>query len=172
MTFITNRSKAQFYNGSRMTFYVKKDCVDIIFKIKKGVYLIVSVNFLSEDRLLLSCDWGMFWNRFKSMRNRKNVFLKLNKVCPLATVTLKNAFETVINEKSLPHLVYIDKEQTKGALALEMKAPVNTNSISDFIHESVLEKAVELMEYNLNLYCKLNEKCPFSAWKDDLAAFK
>lgn len=53
-----------------------------------------------------------------------------------------------------------------------MKAPVNTNSISDFIHESVLEKAVELMEYNLNLYCELNEKCPFSAWKDDLAAFK
>ena len=48
MSFITNRTKANFYNESQMTFFVQKDCVDIIFKIKKGVYLTVSAYSLSE----------------------------------------------------------------------------------------------------------------------------
>ncbi len=60
MSFITNRTKANFYNESQMAFFVQKDCVDIIFKIKKGVYLTVSAYSLSEGRLLLACDWGHF----------------------------------------------------------------------------------------------------------------
>lgn len=54
MSFITNRTKANFYNESQMTFFVQKDCVDIIFKIKKGVYLTVSVYSLSER---VGCCW-------------------------------------------------------------------------------------------------------------------
>lgn len=55
MSFINRRTKAQFYNDSSITFFVQKDCVDIIFKVKRGVYLIVSVYSLSGDRLLLAC---------------------------------------------------------------------------------------------------------------------
>ena len=32
MFFISNRTKASFYNNSQITFLVEKDCVDIIFK--------------------------------------------------------------------------------------------------------------------------------------------
>ncbi|MCS2481841.1 hypothetical protein [Bacteroides faecis] len=53
-----------------------------------------------------------------------------------------------------------------------MKAPVQTNSISDYLHEKVIEKAMELVKYNLNLYCELEEKCPFFAWKTDLQNLK
>lgn len=55
---------------------------------------------------------------------------------------------------------------------LEMKAPVQTNSIFDYLHEKVIEKAMELVKYNLNLYCELEEKCPFFAWKTDLQNLK
>ena len=78
---------------------VQKDCVDIIFKIKKGVYLTVSAYSLSEGRLLLACDWGTFWNRLKSMRNRKDVLAKFKKACPLAT----NIFTNTVS----PHFAYI-----------------------------------------------------------------
>lgn len=56
-----------------MTFLVHKDCVDIILKMKRGVYLTVAVYSLSEGRLLLVCAWGEFWNRLKGMRNRRNL---------------------------------------------------------------------------------------------------
>lgn len=160
MFFISSRTKAQFYNESQMTILVQKDCVDIIFKVKRDVYLTVSVYSLSEGRLLLVCAWGEFWNRLKGMRNRKDVLARLKKACPLAT----NIFTNTVS----PHFAYIDKEQKEGAVVLEMKAPVLTNSIADYLHEKVVEKAMELMRYNLNLHVELEEKCPFAAWKADL----
>ena len=50
-----------------------------------------------------------------------------------------------------------------------MKAPVTTNSVSNYLHEKVVAKVMELVQYNLNLQVELEEKCPFSAWKMDLA---
>ena len=46
------------------------------------------------------------------------------------------------------------------------------NKVPDYLHEKVVEKAVELMHYNLNLFCELDEKCPFPAWKTDLKQMK
>lgn len=160
MPFIHKRTSAQFYNNSQMTFLVQKDCVDVIFKIRRGIYLTVSVYALSEGRLLLSCAWGKFWNRLKKMRNRKEVLARLRKSCPLAA--------NIFTNKVSPHFVYLDREEKEGAVVVEMKAPVQTNSIADYLHEKVVDKAIELMGYNLNLYTELEEKCPFPAWKQDL----
>ena len=164
MFFISNRTKASFYNESKITFLVEKDCVDIIFKVQKGVYLTVQVCSLSEGRLLLACAWGEFWNRLKQMRNREEVLAKLKKACPLAANIFTNSVA--------PHFAFVDKEQKKGAVVLEMKVPIQTNSIADFLHEKVVEKAMELMKYNLNLYVELDEKCPFPQWKSDLKNLK
>lgn len=160
MSFIHKRTSAQFYNNSQMTFLVQKDCVDIIFKIQRGVYLTVSVYALSKGRFLLACAWGEFWNRLKKMRNREDVLARLRKACPLAA----NIFTNTVS----PHFVYMDKDETLGAVVVEMKAPVQTNNIADYLHEKVVDKAIELMGYNLNLYTELEEKCPFPAWKQDL----
>ena len=160
MFFISSSCKAQFYNGSQVTFYVRKECVDIIFKIRRGVYLTVSVFSLSEGRLLLACVWSDFWNRLKSMRNHKEMLVKLRKTCPLAA--------DIFLDISEPHLAYIDKEQQLGAVVMEMKAPIITNSISDFLHSDVIENATILMNYNLNLLVELEENCPFLQWKKDL----
>lgn len=160
MFFISNRTKASFYNNSQITFLVEKDCVDIIFKVQKGVYLTVQVYSLSEGRLLLACPWGEFWNRLKQMRNREEVLAKLKKACPLAANIFTNSVA--------PHFAYTDTEQKMGSVVVEMKAPAQTNSIADYLHEKVVEKAAELMKYNLNLYVELEEKCPFPQWKEDL----
>ena len=160
MLFIHKRTSAKFYNHSRMTFLVQKDCVDVVFKIRRGVYLTVSVYALSKGRLLLACAWGEFWNRLKKMRNHDDVIARLKKTCPLTA--------NIFTNTESPHFVYLDKENKEGAIALEMKAPIETNSISDYLHEKVVAKAIVLMEYNLNLYTELEEKCPFPIWKQDL----
>lgn len=160
MTFISNRVKAKFYNESKMTFLVQKDCIDIIFKIKRGVYLTVSVYSLSDNRLLLACSWGKFWNRLDKMKNREVVLVRLKRSCPLAY----NIFTNTVS----PHFAYLDKDKQDGAVVLEMKIPVHTNSIYDYLQDKVVNKAIELMSYNLNLYTELEENCPFPAWKYDL----
>lgn len=160
MFFLSNRTKALFYGEGQMTFLVQKDHVDIIFKVNKGVYLTVEVYSLSEGSLLLACAWGEFWNRLKRMRNREEVLAKLKKACPLAA----NIFTNIV----APHFAYLDSDQEQGAVVVEMKAPAQTNSIADYLHEKVVEKAMELMKYNLNLYVELDEKCPFAQWKKDL----
>ena len=81
------------------------------------------------------------------MQNRQEVLAKLRKACPLAA----NVFSNTV----APHFAYLDNDKTQGAVVLEMKAPVQTNSIGDFLHEKVIEKAMELMKYNLNLQCEL-----------------
>lgn len=96
------------------------------------------------------------------MRNRTDVLARLRKACPLAA----NIFTNTV----APHFVYLDKDEKEGAVVVEMKAPVQTNNISDYLHEKVVEKAIELMGYNLNLYTELEEKCPFPVWKQDLDA--
>ena len=98
------------------------------------------------------------------MRNRAEVLAKLKKACPLAA----NIFTNI----SALHFAFVDKEQKQGAVVLEMKAPIQTNSIADFLHEKVVESAMELMKYNLNLYVELDEKCPFPQWKSDLKNLK
>lgn len=110
-----------------MTFFVRKECVDIIFKIRRGVYLTVSTFSLSDGRLLLACVWEEFWNRLRSMRNRNDVLKKLKGACPLAA-------EIFLKTTGM-HFAYIDNEQKVGAVVLEMNAPVQTNSISDFLHQ-------------------------------------
>ena len=164
MSFISKRTTAQFFNDSKMTFLVRKQSVDIIFKINRGVYLTVSVCSLSENRLLLSCSWNKFWNRLNSLRNREDVLERLKKVCPLAVKIFTNT--------ESPHFVYLDKDRKEGAVALVIKVPVVSGSIADYLHDKVVIKAVELMEYNLNLYVELEEKCPFSAWRQDLVDLK
>lgn len=91
---------------------------------------------LPEVRLLV-CVWGEFGNWLKGMRNRKEALAELKKTCSLAV----NIFTNSVS----PHSVYLGREQKGGAV--------------------VLEKAMELMKYNLNLYVELEEKYPFSAWK-------
>ena len=164
MFFINNRCKAQFYNNSQVTFYVRKECVDIIFKIRKGVYLTVSVHSLSDDRLLLACDWGNFWNRLKYIPNYKHVIAKLEKACPL-TVDL-------FLKTSGIHFAYIDKEQQVGAIVIEMRAPIISGNVSDYLHKEVIEKAMVLMKFNLNLLVEMEENCPFQQWKIDLEGLR
>lgn len=160
MFFISKRARANFYNNSKLTFLVQKECVDIIFKIKKGVYLTVSVLALDEGRFLLACSWEGFWNRLKRMGNLKDVLLRLRKTCPLT-------FKALTNTESI-HFAYLDTEKEKGAIVQEMIAPIQSNNISDYLHEKVIDKAMELMDYNLNMYVELEEKCPFAVWKNEL----
>ena len=94
------------------------------------------------------------------MRNREDVLVRLRKACPLPA----NIFTNTVS----PHFVYMDKDEKDGAVVIEMKVPVQTNSITDYLHRKVVDKAIGLMGYNLDLCTELEKICPFSAWRQAL----
>lgn len=160
MFFVTTRTKAQFYNNSQLTFLVRKECVDIIFKVQRGLYLTVNVSAISRGRLLLACCWDNFFNRLRNIKKNNSVLAELKKSCPLTY----SIFEITDN----PHFAFVDKELKSGAIVLEMAAPVLTDNISDYLHAKVVEESMSLMKFNLNLLVEIEENCPFSQWRKDL----
>ena len=68
------------------------------------------------------------------------------------------------------HIAYTNIGQ--GAIVIEMNAPNLSNNISDFLHKDVIEKAIELISFNLEIQEEIEEFCPFSTWKNDLQQLK
>ena len=83
MFFLTSYTKAQFYNNSKITFLVRRKTIDIIFKIRRGVYATVNVYTLSNDRLLLACSWEEFFNRLLNKEKPDKTLKKLQNKCPI-----------------------------------------------------------------------------------------
>lgn len=97
------------------------------------------------------------------MRNRQEVLTRLGKYCPLSY----NIFAETDDD---PGFAYLDEEQELGAVAVEMEAPYKTNYVDAFFHKKVVDKAIDLMKYNRDMFIELGEKCPFPQWKKDLEA--
>ena len=53
-------------------------------------------------------------------------------------------------------------------MVIEMKVDGKLNSFIDFLNEKVVDKASELIKYNLNLPVELEENCPYPQWKKDM----
>ena len=62
------------------TIAVRKDVVEIIFKVKPGVYLVVNLSRVDATRGMLFVNWGSYWNR---LTNEKLQLPKLEKCCPV-----------------------------------------------------------------------------------------
>lgn len=67
-------------DSPELTFAVRKDVVEIIYKVKPGVYMVVNFARVDATRGMLFVNWGRFWNR---MTNEKLQLPKVEKCCPL-----------------------------------------------------------------------------------------
>ncbi len=155
MFFLANRCKASFYNKSNYTFWIKKDAVDIIFKVKRGVYLTVSVSALSDNRLLLSCAWDDFFNMFRQLPNKKSVLHRL-KSCP-------NCFK-LLSGALIFKIASLTAEQTDCHIIYEIPNK-GTGHLFDCMTDYVVEAAIKLMKYNLDLFVEIENRCPLESWK-------
>lgn len=163
MFFLSSTTKAQFYGDCQTTFLVRKDCVCIIYKVNRGVYLTVEVHQLSGGRLLLACAWGEFFERLKRMRNREEVLRKLKRSCPRCA----NIFTNTVT----PHFSYLREGEKTGYVVKEITLHSTAKGalpLAEMVGDKVVEAAVELMKYNLELQVEIEEKCPFPQWKYDL----
>ena len=77
---LSTKSGATFnLETPNMTFAVRKDVIEIVYKVKPGIFLIVNVTRVDAERGMLFVNWG---NYFRLLSNEKAQMPKLLKHCP------------------------------------------------------------------------------------------
>ena len=62
------------------TYAVRKDVVEIIYKVKPGVYMVVNFARVDATRGMLFVSWGRFWDR---ITNERLQLPRVEKCCPV-----------------------------------------------------------------------------------------
>ena len=78
---LSTKAGATFsYDCPRFTYAVRKDLVEIIYKVKPGFYLVVNFQRVDSTSGILFVNWGRYWNR---ITNEKLQLPKVEKCCPV-----------------------------------------------------------------------------------------
>ena len=144
----------------QFTFAVRKDVIEIIYKVKPGVYLVVNLVRVDATRGMLFVNWGRFWDR---MTNEKLQMPKIGKCCPLLFELLTGDDKDGIGEMDLG----LSAEDADHGFGLEVvlsdKLPLLLS-----LNPSVINKAGVMRKKMLAIYNELVTNPPFPAWKSGL----
>ena len=144
----------------QFTYAVRKDVVEIIYKVKPGVYLVVNLARVDATHGMLFVNWGRFWNR---MTNDKLQMPKVEKCCPVLYEVLTGDDKEGITEMEFG-LSADDAEHGFGMeVGLSDKLPLLLS-----LNPSVINKAGAMRKKMLAIYNELVMNPPFPAWKSGL----
>lgn len=142
------------------TYAVRKDVVEIIYKVKPGVYLVVNLARVDATHGMLFVNWGRFWNR---MTNDKLQMPKVEKCCPVLYELLTGDDKDGIIEMEFG-LSADDAEHGFGMeVGLSDKLPLLLS-----LNPAVINKAGVMRKKMLTIYNELVLNPPFPAWKSGL----
>ena len=142
------------------TIAVRKDVVEIIFKVKPGVYLVVNLSRVDATRGMLFVNWGSYWNR---LTNEKLQLPKLEKCCPVLYEILTGDDKDGIIEMKFGATA----EDAEHGFGLEVALP-DKLSLLLCLTPSVINKAGIMKNKMLTIYNELVKNPPFPAWKTGL----
>ena len=142
------------------TYAVRKDVVEIIYKVKPGVYLVVNFARVDAQRGMLFVGWGNFWSR---MTNEKLQLPKIEKCCPVLYELLTGGDKDGIAEMEFG----ASAEDADHGFGLEVPVPENLPLLL-CLTPSVINKAGALRQKMLTIYNELVKNPPFPAWKSGI----
>ena len=159
--FLSSRSLAQFHKSTpRYTLRILKDCVEIIFKIKKGVYVIINMVVEDNQSLSLFSNWGTFFHRITNPHKQLNL---LSKSCPvLYSILSGHDTDGIVEVKAFSNV----KDEI-GFSIRNIAMCGKVNFIESFDHY-ICEKAFILANKSLAIYNEIQHQCPFQTWRDAL----
>ena len=144
--FIQTTAGATFYVGAHYTLMFRKEYVEFIAKMQNGLYGVVNLQFYSDAVELLT-DWGDFFKRIFNHEDPEKLMRMLQKPCPLVVDLMEGA--------SGYHLM---KQHSDSHYRVGCSIPVpppDGSLITLAGHPQVMEKAIDLLNYSLRLYCEI-----------------
>lgn len=155
---LSSKAGATFHQESpNVTFAVHKEHIEIVYKIKAGVYMIINFSRVDSENAVLFADWGNYWKR---LSNEKAQIPKIKKCCPTLYKALVGEDEDGVSE-----LYFGATEADKHhGLGIDVKVPSSLPLIL-CLNATVLNTASALRKKTLTIYNELINNPPFPAWK-------
>lgn len=144
----------------KFTCAVRKDVVEIIYKVKPGVYLVVNFARVDATSGMLFVNWGRFWDR---ITNETLQLQKVEKCCPVLYEVLTGDDKDGMIEMEFG----ASAEDADHGFGIEVplsdKLPLLLS-----LTPSVINKAGAMRLKTLMIYNELVKNPPFPAWKSGL----
>ena len=148
------------YDCPQFTYAVRKDLVEIIYKVQPGVYLVVNFQRVDSTSGMLFVNWGRYWNR---ITNEKLQLPKVEKCCPVLFEVLMGDDKDGIGEMYFG----MSKEDAEHGFGLNVALPDQLPLLL-CLTPSVINKAGIMKNKMLTIYNELVKNPPFPAWKTGL----
>ena len=141
------------------TLCVRKDCVELIYKVKPSVYVIVSMQHISATEAMLFVNWGRYYDR---LQNPQVQMPRIEKNCPVLYAVMTGDDPDGVYECSCSNS---GAEYHGFALKVDIPAKV---ALLECITPALFDKGRLLANKALKMYMELYNNPPFPAWKDGL----
>lgn len=143
-----------------MTFAVRKDVIEIVFKVKPGVFLVVNFSRVNAERGMLFVNWGNYWRR---LTNEKAQMPSVQKCCPTLYGILLGEDKDNVTEMDFGR----SEEEFEHGFGVEVRISGQLPLLLCITPE-VIDKADMMRVKMLNVYNEIVDNPPFPAWKTGL----
>lgn len=143
-----------------LTFAVRKDVIEIVFKIKPGVFIVINFARIDESRGMLFAGWGSYWNR---MTNESRQLTRIAECCPVLYELLTGKDKDGIVEMEFG----TSQQDCEHGFGLEVELPADV-PLPLCLCSDIIRKADILCEKMLAVYNELIKNPPFPAWKSGI----
>lgn len=143
-----------------LTFAVRKEGIEIIYKVKAGVYMIATLFRVNQGRGMLFANWGTYFGR---VTNPQVQIPQVEKCCPVLYSIMTGEDKDGITEMDFGH----SKEDHTHGFGLEIDIPEGAPLIH-CLDQKCADSACLLFDKMLKVYNELISKPPFPAWKTGL----
>ena len=138
-----------------LTFCFRKECIEAIFKMSPGEYLIINMTHTCDGHLLLFTNWGTYFNR---LQNPAVQMPMIKKNCPTLYKVMTGDDPDRVRE--------MDFGEMHGlgiSLKSELKLPIMVE-----LNKEIMT-ALQALANKVPTICQeLYNTPPFPAWKDGL----
>ena len=183
--FLSSTAGASFNQEiATQTICVRKDCVELIYKVKPSVYVVVSMLHISDGEAMLFVNWAHYFDRLQNYPsseskakshlssaesreivnevNQQVQMPRIEKCCPTLYAVMTGEDQDGVYEceckpdGTMYHGFALKAEVPKGLAILECITP------------ELFSKGRMLANKCLKIYLELQKNPPFPAWKDGL----
>lgn len=157
----SERAGATFLGETpQFTMAVRKDCVELVWKIRAGVYMTVNLCRVEGERGMLFAGWGRYWKR---LTNEKAQLPKVEKCCPLLYGILVGEDPDGVTQMDFGR----SEEECENGFGVEVPL-LKGLPLYACLTPAVLNKSEQLRVKMLKVYNELVASPPFPDWKSGL----
>lgn len=159
--FFSDKAGATFnFEMPTFTYAVRKNCIELIYKLNRGCYAILNLQRAAKNQLVLTANWHHYFNR---IQNPAVQYPKIEKCCPnLYTILKGDDPDGVMQVEST------DEDGTKiYGFGMLIEDPQG-ESLPLTIDNDLMGAGRTLVNKVLAVYRELYHTPPFPAWKTGL----